>query len=204
MFEKIYFMRKKIYLLFITPFLFILSFAQIQKNELYASLSIGTRVIGYTSNSIRPDISIGLGKHSTVGVFFDYTKYRSWTFNNTTGRSNSFSIGLSYNYYSYFKNSKKWGWSINSTLSLNRINFYEKTGSMTDYTRYTETDLSVTPGIFYRPSPRILLHANIGGFSLYKNRYESMHNIDTRSGFGTQLNIGATISLGNLGKKKKR
>lgn len=195
-------MRKKIYFLLITLVLFIQSFAQFQKNELYTGLSVGTRVIGYSSNSIRPEVSIGLGKHSTAGIFFDYTKYRSWTFNNTTGRSNSYSVGVSYNYYSYFRNSKTWGWLVNGTLSLNRINFYEKTGGTTNYTRYNEADLSITPGIFYRPSPRILLHANVGGVSLYKNRYES-NGIGTRSGFGTQLNIGATFTLGNLGKKKK-
>jgi len=174
--------------------------AQFQKNEIYGGLSYGRRLFNYNTNSYQPSFSIGLNTHSTVGVFLDNTRYNVMPSQFYDGYSHSLGVGISYNYARYFKKSSKWGWYVNSSLGFYKVKVYEKQNSITTLnTHYNQQELSVSPGIFFRASPRILLFANIGGISLTNNRYE----FTSRFNMTSQLNIGVMISLGNPGKKKK-
>jgi hypothetical protein len=199
-FSKIFFMKKTM-LLF--PVLFLFAFqlaAQFQKNEIYGGLSYGRRLFNYNTNSYQPSLSIGLNANSTIGAFLDNTRYNAMPLQFYNGYGHSLGFGISYNYARYFKKSSKWGWYINSSLSFNKVSVYEKQNGIAILNNdYHQKELSVTPGIFFRASPRILFHANIGGVSLISNPYEFKGAFNMAS----QINIGVTISLGNLGKKKK-
>jgi hypothetical protein len=199
-FSKTIFMRKIILLSLVLFFSAIQLSAQFQKNEIYGGLSYGRRLFDYNTNNYKPSFSIGLNTHSTIGVFLDNTRYNVMPSQFYDGYSRSLGFGLSYDYAHYFKKSTKWGWYVNSSLGFYKFKEYEKQNGITTLnTEYNQQELSVTPGIFFRASPRILFYGNIGGIALTNNRYEFKGRLD----MVRQLNIGVTISLGNPGKKKK-
>jgi hypothetical protein len=193
-------MRKKILLSLAIFFSFLQLSAQFQKKQLYFDLTGEKRIIRYSTNGLRPSVSIGLGDHSAIGVYFDYTRYKAWSYSNAQGYSDNYSVGVFYNYYRFFKGSEKWGWFASADLSFNQFNVYEKTsGSSLLNNRYNQVKLALTPGIFFKPTERIMLHADIGSLYLYHDRNEFLN---VRSNFATQINVGITIGLGNKGKKK--
>jgi hypothetical protein len=193
-------MRKKILLSLAIFFSFLQLSAQFQKKQIYFDLTGEKRIIRYSTNGLRPSVSIGLSDHSAIGVYFDYTKYKEWNYFNINGYSENYGVGVFYSYYRFFKGSKKWGWFATADLSFNQFNVYQKTsGSPALNNRYNQAKLSLTPGIFFKPSQRVTLHADIGSLYVYHDRNEFFN---VRSNFATQINIGITIGLGNTGKKK--
>jgi len=186
--------------------LFLLSLnssAQVDKGQLYGDLFIGRKLWNYNTNMIQPSITVGLSEHSTLGVFYSYTRYKSMPvagINEMT--ANVTGVGVSYSYFKFFKNSQKWGWYVNGSLSFNRVTVYEKAGGNTVLNnRYSERNLSLTPGIFFKPSPRIMLYGNIGGIEAVNNRHDF---ILPRSTFANQVNFGIRVGIGNLKNKKVR
>lgn len=183
--------------LFISAIIFLYSFklfAQVGKGQIYGDASFGKRVVKYNTNSFQPSFSIGLNEHSTLGVFYNYTRSETTPSIYSTGYFTNQGIGVSYNYFHYFKNSKKWGWYVNGALTFNRVSIYDKsTGSSLLNNRYSQRELAVTPGIFFKPSHRVMLFANIGGVSLINNKYEFLK---LRSSFASQFNIGIRINIG--------
>lgn len=192
---------KKLLLFSILFFACIQSFAQFEKGKLYPGLSVGARFHRYYTYTVKPDFSIGLGKHSTAGVFFDYTTNKGFRYNEgvAPGYMNTYTVGLSYNYYHFFGKSKKWGWFINGSLAYSRSIAYEKNATP-QRTTFHETSLTLTPGIFFKASPRVLFHLDFGGVGLYKPH---SYPFQAKSNFGTQVNLGVTIGLGKMGRRKK-
>lgn len=192
-------MRKFIILLLLTSCSFFYASAQFNKGEIYTGIDISRRIARFDITSIQSSVSIGLGQHSRAGIFYNrswYGSYNNWT-------DNSIKIhgaGVFYEYASYFKKSRKWGWTMNGSFAFNQVSVYEKNaGTVLLNNRYTERQLTFTPGIFFKPSPRVMLFANIGGFSLNNNRNEF---INARSDFATKLNIGAIFTIGHPRKRK--
>jgi hypothetical protein len=195
-------MRKKIYLSLAIIFSVLQLSAQFQKKQIYFDLTGEKRVIRYSTNGLRPSVSIGLSDHSSIGVYFDYTKSKEWVYPNVNGYMENKGVGVFYNYYRFFKGSTKWGWFGSADLSFTQIRAYDKTsGSLVLNNWYNQERLSLTPGIFFKPSQRIMLHADIGSLYLYHDRHEFLN---VRSNFATQINAGITIGIGNTRKKKSK
>ena len=195
-------MSKKIFFsVIISLFCFQLS-AQVEKGQLYGDVSFGKRIIKFNTTSFQPSVSIGLNEHSTFGVFFNYTRSATTPSLYSAGYFTNQGIGVSYNYFHFFKNSPKWGWYVNGALAFNQTSVYDKrTGVTLLNNRYSERELGVTPGIFFKASKRVMLFANIGGVSLINSRNDF---ITPRSTFASQLNVGIRINLGGQKTKKNR
>lgn len=186
----------------ITVFSFPLLFAQVTKNRWYGSVGLGRKIFYYNTNTVQTAVSVGLNEHSEVGVFYNYTRYNSSPSAVYGGRIITQGAGVSYRYYRHFKKSIKWGWYLEGAIAINRVSIYDKQpGSLLLDNRYHEGELAAAPGIFFIPSQRVLLYANLGSISVASNPYESF---DVRSSFPGQLHIGARITIGNTHKKENK
>jgi hypothetical protein len=192
-------MRKLILFLLLTSIFVSRSSAQVEKNSFYTELLVGRHFLKYNTNTIQPSVSIGISEHSVLGAFYRYNRYNSNPRSLYSGYSTKAGGGVSYSYYRYFNKKGKWGWYLNGSLGIFKVNVYEKQGNSTvlNY-RYTERELTITPGVFFKPSPKVMLFANIGGLSL-----TNYQGINGHAGFASELNIGVQISFGG-GKKKQR
>lgn len=167
--------------------------AQIEKGAVYSDFSFGKRIFYYDTYSARTGVSIGINEHSTFGLTYTYTRYNAMPSNSWNGFGVSQRVGLSYTHFDHFKNSQRWGWFLDGSIALTRLDTYVKAnGSNNLERRFTEKDISITPGIFFKPSKRVMLTANMGGLSVANNRYQSMN---LRSSFAGELNLGIRISL---------
>jgi hypothetical protein len=194
-------MTKKLLFLTVTIVISVQLVAQVEKNRIYPALTIGKHIFDYNTNTIQPSVSIGLSEHSTMGVFFKYTRTASYPSDFFKGYSEATGGGITYSYYHYFNKRSKWGWYFNAELGTYRINVFDKTSGTTVLNnRYTERELRVTPGIFFSASPRVMFFANVGGLALTHN-YNGLH-LNHRD-FLNQVNIGVRISLGGNRKVKK-
>jgi|CXWL01.1.fsa_nt_gi hypothetical protein len=193
-------MRGKVFFLILILLSFIQVPAQVDKSCFFGDISLGRKVFYYNTNNIQASFSIGISSNSTLGVFYSYMRYNSMPSNFSNGPIISKGFGILYNYYRYFKKSKKWGWNINGSFMVNRISIYDKqSGALVLNNRYSERELFLAPGIFFKPSKRVMLFTNIGGFSLLNNPYETAR---FRSSFAGHVNIGVRINIANLGGKK--
>jgi hypothetical protein len=87
---------------------------------------------------------------------------------------------------------------LNGTVSLEYAHSYYKTlGGSEISGNFRGKDISITPGAFFKLSPRIMFTGNLGGFSIYNSRYALGTSL---SSFGGELNLGVRIKL--FGKKK--
>src|SRR6185503_16374161 len=110
--------------------------AQLEPGKLYTGISSENRFHFYNKNfGFKPELAYALDKHSSIGVKFNYfrsNKYNIGYLDNARGYNVSFGVGLSYNYFRYFKNSNKLGWYVNTNLEFNRSRFYDiKTSGQT-------------------------------------------------------------------------
>jgi hypothetical protein len=175
------------------------SFAQLEKNQLYTGFSL-TRGFGNgsTAYEFQPSASIALGKHSLLSLYGRYQhgkEYINPYFPDRTGRGSEYGIGVSYTYLRNFKGSKKWGWFLDASASVNRISQYDiKSGITESIYQHTEKQLLIKPGIFFKVSPRVMLFADFGNVRLIGDQ-------NTNS-FGNVINIGVKINLGKLREKK--
>jgi hypothetical protein len=176
--------------------------AQLETGNIYTHLMLGKREVRYSSSMVRPSVSLALSKHSSIGVFFEYTKFKDFEYYDAsagynTGRAFQYSVGVSYNYLSFFNNKSKWGWYVNGSLSYNHFEWSQKESggtTLSDHLKFSE--LAVTPGIFFKPSTRISLYANVGGVAA--QHYQ--RSLNFQSNFASQLNLGVSL---RLGKRKK-
>ena len=178
--------------------------AQLQEGNFYPGLSWQNRFkFNYTTYGTGSQLSYALDKHNLIGVNYNY--YRSNKFPlyfQQSDRAYFFTTGagLTYSYFSYFKNSKKLGWSITSDLNFNTTRYYtlKTSGQYQLDDRYHEVELSVKPGLFYTPSRRVIVFANFGGYSLNKGK----GYLHSDFNFGSQFNVGALINLDIFRKRK--
>ncbi len=192
--------NKTIFSLFFLLSFFHLS-AQVENGQLYGDFIFGKRILKLNTGTIQPAFSIGLNEHSTFGVFYDYTRSKTTPSISSNGYFVNQGVGISYSYYHYFKKSQKWGWYFNSSFAINQTRAFDKSsGSLILKSQSAARILSVTPGVFFKPSKGVMLFANIGGVSLVNNRY---HFITPSSSFASQLNLGIRINIGGLRKNKK-
>ena len=181
--------------------------AQLEKGKLYLDVTLGKRIVNYSANSFNPSLSVAISKHSSIGAFFDYTRYKNFYNGDKWGYINKYSYGVTYNYYSYFNQKNKgsgWGWFVNGSAAYNQFDTYlfeTATGDRAGDMVHKEVSLSVTPGIFFQPNKRVMLHASIGGGSLYWQ--DGRRGLHGQTDIGKRIDIGATIKLSGLFKKKK-
>lgn len=177
------------------------SFAQLEKNKWYTGFSL-TRGFGngITAYGVQPSVSFSLDKHSLLSVYGKYQKGKEMAnpFSvDRSGRMTEIGAGIGYTYYRSFKKGGKFGWYLDAAASVNRISNYDlQSGKKIAVHRYMEKQLHITPGLFYRASPRVMLFANFGGLSVIGDQC-------TRD-FGNQFNIGLRISLGKIAEKRKQ
>jgi hypothetical protein len=194
-------MRKQLLFLLLAGVITIQASAQIERNRLYTELSAGRYILNFTANTFQPSVSYGISEHSAISAFYKYQKFKSYPGIYYNGYSTKSGGGISYNYYHYFNKKSKWGWSLNASLGVFKINVYDKQGGIILLNnRYTEKELTVTPGLFFKPSPRLMFFTNIGGLSLVN--YHGGTNIN--NGFSKQLNIGVQLRIGGAAKKQQR
>ena len=178
--------------------------AQLEKGNLYPGVSSENRFYQYgNSYGIKPELSYAIDKHNSVGVRLNY--FRSNNYNllvtpYTNGYFVQHGAGITYNYFRYFKNSQKFGWYVNANLDFNRIKYFniKNSGGTELGSAHNQTEFSLRPGIFYKPSKNIIVFANFGGISLVN----SNGNIDAPLNFGNQVNIGVLINPDIFRKKK--
>ena len=192
-------MRKKILLSAAIFFSVLQLSAQFQKNQIYVGVT-GEKRFGQTSSiGVRPSVSIGLSRHSEVGVYFDYTKFRDFSFSNTKIRSQVYGVGIFYNYYKYLGRNEKWGLFLNADLSLNQVRVSDTNAGSPTNNLYNESRFAITPGIFFKPSRNIMLYLDLGNVYALHNKYEWFN---VRSTLGSQISIGIKFGLGDPQKKK--
>jgi hypothetical protein len=195
-------MRKKLLFVTLTIVISVSLVAQVEKGRIYPALTLGKHVFDYNTNTVQPSISIGLNEHSTIGVFYQYTRYKFSPSDFSKGFSEKTGGGVSYNYYHYFGKRSRFGWYINGELGVYRVSVFDQSGSTTVLNnRYTETQLKITPGIFYSLSPRVMLFTNVGGLAFNHSAGRGL-DITGRDMFN-QVNIGIRVSFGGSKKAKK-
>jgi len=174
--------------------------AQVEKGSVYPGITAGQMIFRFNNSSIQPSVEIGISRHSTLGVFYYSTRYRDISPLNAESYSTQKGGGISFAVYSYFNRRSRWGWYVNSIAGLYDIRVIEKRAGYNFLNnRYRHGELRVTPGIFFTPTPKLMLFANIGGFSVSNNRYEFL---SPGSSFLSQLSVGLRISLGGSKKRK--
>jgi len=173
--------------------------AQLQKQEIYVGVRGEKRFGQISSNGFRPSISIGLGDHSAIGVYYDYTKFKDWNGDITKTSTHISAVGLFYDYYHYIGKSERWGWFASADLSVGRTRVTGFNAAAPINDRYEQIQFSLAPGIFYKASKNVMLHLDIGSVFLYDNKYGP---ISLKSNFARTINLGIRIGLGNGGKKK--
>jgi hypothetical protein len=179
--------------------------AQLQPGKLYTGISSENRFHFYNKNfGFKPELAYALDKHSSIGLKFNYfksNKYDIGFLDNARGYNVSFGVGLSYNYFRYFKNSNKLGWYANANLEFNRSRFYDiKTSGQTVLnSNYNYAELSIRPGIFYTPSKNVMFFTNFGGFSLQRSSQDFSGDFN----FASQFNIGVLINFDVFKRKNK-
>lgn len=191
-------MRKQLVLLFFVALFALQSSAQIQKKQIYPGLSVGRQLFSYNTNSIQPSLSFGISEHSLVGLFYKYEKFNTHPSISFKGYATKIGVGVSYSYYRHFNKKSKWGWYLDGSLGLYQVRGYKKqNGTPVLNFQVKQTEFTFTPGIFYKPSPRILLFGNVGGFSVNSYQQHIYKHVD----FGKQLNLGIKITLGGKSNK---
>ncbi len=173
--------------------------AQVQKGSIYPGITAGQFVFRFNNSTLQPSVEVGVSSHSTLGLFYYSTRYNANALSNAGGNSTKRGGGISFTYHRYFNLHSKWGWYVNSTLGLYKIRVIEKQGANSYLNnRYGQGELTLTPGVFFTPSSKLMLFANIGGFSLSNNRYEFLR---PGSSFVNQLSVGVRFTFG---KNKKQ
>jgi len=178
--------------------------AQFEKGNFYTGISSENRFhLFYKSFGVKPELSYALDKHNLIGISYNHFRtniYNQFNSTGTTGYGIQNGIGVSYNYFSYFKRSNKLGWYVNANLDYTKLTYYDikNTGQVQLNNRYNQTELSVKPGIFFKPSKNFFVFANVGGISLVN----TAGNITAPPNFGSQLNVGVLINLDIFRKKK--
>ena len=192
----------------VTVALFIICYtqasAQLEKGNLYPGLSSENRFHSFNKwFGVKPELSYALDNHSLIGVKLNYFKsnnYRLFNPANDRAYNIQYGAGISYNYFRYFKRSNKWGWYANANLDFNKLKYYDikSTGQTELNSQFRQTELSLRPGLFFKPSQRVMFFANFGGVSLQKNA----GNIRGDFNFASQFNIGVLINF-DISRKKK-
>jgi len=178
--------------------------AQLEKGNFYPGLSSENRFRFFNKSfGVKPELSYALDNHSLIGVKLNYFRsnnYRLYNSANDKGYNLQYGAGISYNYFRYFKRSEKFGWYVNVNLDFNTLKYYDikNTGQTELNNQFRQTELSLRPGLFYKPSQRVMFFANFGGFSLQNNA----GNVRGDFNFASQFNAGAVISLDIFRKKK--
>jgi hypothetical protein len=196
-------MRKQILLVAIIFICCIQASAQLDKGSIYTGISSENRFYSYGNvYGFKPELSYAIDKHNSIGVRLNNFRSNNDLLlaPNIDGYYVQNGVGITYNYYRYFKNSKKLGWYLNGNLDFNRINYYDlkSSGERELLSRHNHTELSIRPGLFYNPSHNIMVFANVGGISLTNTE----GRIRTPLNFGNEVNIGVLINLDIFRKKK--
>jgi len=181
--------------------------AQLKKGNFYIGISSENRFLSslsYKSYGVKPELSYALDKHSLIGISYNHSRtntYSPFTSAGVKGYGNQYGIGVIYNYFRYFKRSNKLGWYVNANLDYNRLKYYiiKNTGQSQLNNQYNQSELSVKPGIFFKPSKNFFMFANVGGISLINTE----GGIDAPFTFGRQINVGVLINLDIFRKKNK-
>ena len=201
---KLLLMRKQIFIATILFVCCIQSSAQLDQGRIYTGISSENRLrLFYKSYGVKPELSYALDKHSLIGISYNHFRTNSYDlFNspNTKVYGIQNGVGISYNYFRYFKNSRKLGWYANANLDFNRIKYFDikNTGETQLRSRVNQTELSLRPGLFYKPSQNFMVFANVGGISLLREN----GTISGPLNFGSQVNVGVLINLDIFRKKK--
>ena len=178
--------------------------AQLEKGNLYPGVSSENRLRSFNKSfGVKPELSYALDKHSLIGVKGNYSRSTSYRVFNATGDRAyylQYGAGISYSYFRYFKRSNKWGWYANANLEFNKLKYYDikNTGQTVLNNQFRQTELSLRPGLFFKPSQRVMFLANFGGVSL--QNYAG--NITGDFNFASQFNIGVLINLDVFRKKE--
>ena len=181
--------------------------AQLDKGNFYIGISSENRFLSslsYKSYGVKPALYYALDKHSLIGISYNHSRtntYSPFTSTDIKGYGNQYGIGISYNYFRYFKRSNKLGWYVNANLDYNRVKYYsiKNTGQAQLNNQYNQSELSIKPGIFFKPAKNFFMFANVGGISLINTE----GGIDAPVTFGRQINVGVLINLGIFRKKNK-
>ena len=177
--------------------------AQLEKGNVYPGLSSENRFHFFNKSfGVKPELSYALDQHSLIGVKGNYFRSNNYRLYSATERGYNlqYGAGITYSYFRYFKRSNKLGWYVNANLEFNKLKYYDiKSTGQTELTnQFRQTELSLRPGIFFKPSQRVMFFANFGGVSL--DNYAGSVTGDFN--FASQLNIGVLINLDILRKKK--
>ncbi len=178
--------------------------AQLEKGNLYPGVSSENRLHFFNKSfGVKPELSYALDEHSLIGVkgnYFRSSNYRVFNAADDKAYYLQYGAGISYSYFRYFKRSNKWGWYANANLEFNKLKYYDmkNTGETVLNYQFRQTELSLRPGLFFKPSQRVMFFANVGGVSLQNNA----GNINGDFNFASQFNIGVLINLDVFRKKK--
>lgn len=173
--------------------------AQVQKGGIYPGVTTGVGITRFNNSFIQPSVEVGISGHQTAGVFYYSTRY-----NNSLLNSDDYSTkrggGISFTHYRYFGRRSKWGWYVNAAAGIYDIKVIQKqAGAAILNNRYRQGELTLTPGIFFTPSPRVMFFANTGGFALVHNKHEFAN---AQSSFLNYISVGVRFTLG--GRKKDK
>ena len=171
--------------------------AQIEKGQIYPGITFNrseTMQIG-----VQPSISVGLGKHGLLGAHLSYMHGKNFYYLDSRSYGIMYGGGINYSYFSFFKNSKKFGWYASAGVTYHRIKVYQIKNDIRDLNNeYGQTDLYLKPGLFFKASPQVTFFANAGGIGI--NSSQGNHDLDVS--FLGEVNVGVLINIGR-GRNKK-
>jgi hypothetical protein len=195
-------MGKKLLLLPVIILFCVQLSAQYEKNKIYSGISFERGLRYYNASyGIQPAVGIAISKNSLFGIYGDHTRYKKYVFFGNETFSKSYGLGVFYNYSRYFSKKSKFGWSVQGSLGFNRNSVYSKSTGSTFLlnNKYNEIEFAFRPGIFYKPSQKIMVWANFGGFASQGRRLPTEN---FRLDFLDAARVGMYINLGNNKKRK--
>jgi len=189
---------RKIILAVITVSLFVSTAnAQIKKGDILLGGTFGygnSNSPGNSSSSnanLNPSIGYAIGKNSVLSIRLGYSHGKSEDANgNYVSKYTGFSTGMAWKKFFPIKDKLGWFTDLYGAFSSGSIKQQYTPGSSMSKSTSTGYSAGVNPGIYFIPSPGLLLSINAGGIVYGSSRLKS-------SGQPTGRNSNFTVNLLN-------
>jgi hypothetical protein len=158
-----------------------------------------------TNANFSPRISFAIRDNKVLGFRTGILVSRNNNNNQGTDKQLGGSLGVFLRQYYPFKD--KFGWSLEygASFSASRYRSTNSVGALVNTTRVTGANAGIFPGIFFRPSERVIINADFGGLGGNYN-WTKTNGVSTNNNGSIYLTLFNYYNFGFdiiLGKKRK-
>lgn len=189
------------------------SLAQIPKGVVLLGASVGLNTNNFSERSnssidLNPRVGIAVGNNWVLGARLgvSFSTYKSEEYNYQKDTYNDISGTIFVRKYVPLKNRLGLYTELGAGIGFSRISYktISIVASSEGRQRASSYNTGITPGIYYRLSPRLLISADVGGlnYTYSKSKYESpdfypvfSYTSDFRLSFLNSFNFGIDLIL---------